>query len=251
LKNVLELLSNIAFIIFLQAAVLIPLTVSVFFIRQWIIRGVQRIRYQQKQKKFERYDMDLANIPEDLHDIIPYAKKFGMVDSQERLKHQDEIPPEQKRNFALAVRGKEDEILDWLRGIYPNYSKEALAFAFMLKSLKDMHLLVDYTESSGPEIEAYANVKPAPITKRVVYYQPRPKNRIEKFIYDLFSGVIIVVIFPVFYYFIGKLWYVFSPEDESVVAFGIICTLASLFSWITFGAASHMIKRVWKLFMYY
>ncbi len=187
--------------------------------------------------------MDLSRIPESLHYLIPFAKEFGTADAQQRLKHHGEISVEQKRDFVRAVRGKEDEIIQWLKTIYPFYSKEATAFAYLLKSMSEMRLMVEPITIAEPGIDRYVKEVPSGITNRLTYYQPRPKTWIEKFIYDFFSWLIIVIISPFYYFLIAKIWSVFSPGEDSTLAFGIICTLAMLLSWFTYQAAKWAIKR--------
>jgi hypothetical protein len=250
MSNNSDAISQIIFIVTLQIVLLISLTIIAFGVRQLIIRGIRKIRFRQKQKILEQYHMDLLQIPESLHGLIPYAKEFGDVDSQKRKKHQEEVTLDHKRAFARAIRGKEEEILHWLKTTYPGYTKETIAYAFMLKSLKEMNLLIEYQAYSDSGVEVYANGIPTAMTKRIIYYQPRPKNRIEKFVYDLFTAIIATIISPFYYYFIIKIWTVFSPHEKSVTAFGIICTLAGLFSLFTFKLASWVIKRVWKQISY-
>ncbi len=244
-----EVISGILTIAFIQALILIPLTILALFIRQWVIRRIRKIRYQQKQKLFSKYDMDLSRIPEGLHYLIPYAKEFGTADTQQRLKHHEEISAEQKRDFVRAVRGKEDEIIQWLKAIYPFYSKEATAFAYVLKSMSEMRLMVEPITMAEPGIDLYVKEVRSGITNRLTYYQPKPQTWIEKLIYDIFSWLVTVILFPLYYFLIAKIWSIFSPGEDSTVAFGIICTLAVLLSLFTYHAAKWAIKRVMlKLF---
>jgi hypothetical protein len=61
----------------------------------------------------------MFQIPENLHGLIPYAKEFGISNKVERQKYHEVVPPLNKMNFVRAVRGKENEILPWLRRIHP------------------------------------------------------------------------------------------------------------------------------------
>jgi hypothetical protein len=249
MDKIFALILQLAFILGIQISLLIPLTILAIFIRKMAVRGIRKIKYRQKLKTYEKYGLDLFQIPESLHSLIPYAIQFGAMDSQKRKDNQGKATLEEKRAFARVIRGKESEIHNWLKAIYPDYSKEAQLFAFMIVSLYELNLLVDYQPSFFSSVEVYAGATSAPIKKRMIYYQPRPKSWIEKFFYNLISGIIVAIIFPVFYYLIAKAWSVFSPDEETVVAFGIICTLAALFSLFTFNSASWAIKRVWKQYI--
>lgn len=250
MKTIFEFIFDIALVVLIQASVLIPLTILAFFVRQWIIRWIRGFRYRKKKKLLDKFGMDLFQIPESLHNLTPYAEEFGIVDHQDRMKYQEGVTIDNKQAFMRAIRGKEDEILQWLKSVYPYYSKEAVAFAFMLKSMSEMNLLVDYQISSEPGIVVHQYAASHLPMTRMLYYQQRPKNRAEKFVYDLFSNVIATIIFPVFYFLIAKAWSVFSSNEESVVAFGIICTLAFLLSLSTFKSASWIIKGFWNHLAY-
>lgn len=243
MDKIIEIISSLSFVIILQAAVIIPLTILALWLRQWIILGVRKVRYAQKQKRYEKYGFDLLQIPEDLHTLIPFAKEFGIADSQDRKKRQEEVTSDQKMAFVRAVRGKEDEIVQWLKAIYPHISIEASAYAYMLKSMSEMDLLVEYHSNTLSDVNDFTGAAPLAPKARIIFYQPRPKNGVEKFVYDLFMQVIAVIIFPVFYFMIAKVWALFSPREESVVAFGIICTLAGLLSIFTIKSAAWVIKR--------
>jgi hypothetical protein len=160
MEKFIEVISNLTFVIILQASVIIPLTVLALWLRHWIVYGIRKVRYAQKLKLYKKFGFDLLQIPENLHSLIPFAKEFGDADSRERVKHQSEVTFDQKQAFVRAVRGKEDEIVQWLNAIFPHTSIEASAYAYMLKSMSEMNLLVEYHSSTVSDVNAFTGAAP-------------------------------------------------------------------------------------------
>lgn len=89
--------------------------------------------------------LDASKVPEDLVDLIPFARKWGIEDDLIREDVQSKSSQKEKQALADALRGRNARITEWLdaqpKGA--QMTDEAAAFMYMQLGLDEMGLLVD------------------------------------------------------------------------------------------------------------
>ena len=93
---------------------------------------------------YDQIEIDPANVPEDLRDLIPIAEAWGIGDDVIRGDHGESASPEQKERFKAALTGRTARVTEWLDafGTEP-MSEEAGVFMYMLEALDEMGLWPD------------------------------------------------------------------------------------------------------------
>lgn len=78
--------------------------------------------------------LDSSRIPEELHQLIPLAQKFGIADDLEREKLVAKSLPSELKQLKLEVAANDSALDLWLAGNEaqgPTFSDEYIAFSAM------------------------------------------------------------------------------------------------------------------------
>jgi hypothetical protein len=99
-------------------------------------------------------EIDAAQVPEHLRDLIPMAQKWGIGDDIIRSDCEDKSTEKERTEFQKVLRGRTEEVESWLDsappGEFPN--DQAVPFMYMLLALDEMGIWPDppsTTESDG------------------------------------------------------------------------------------------------------
>ncbi len=102
------------------------------------------------QKKYGWYvenwvppEFDLANVPSELHDLIPLARRWGINCDITRHDAGEKVSREELAEVAALLEGRHKQIYSWLYSDKGN-SREASTFSFLL--------IFEMEEANGPGI---------------------------------------------------------------------------------------------------
>jgi hypothetical protein len=90
--------------------------------------------------------LDTARIPSSLHELIPYAEKWGVSDDTIREELLTSTPPRQLRDVLDKVTELAAPLSEWLGGIEARSSmpsKEYVAFSALRMFADDLRSLLD------------------------------------------------------------------------------------------------------------
>ena len=93
-----------------------------------------RAKYREFVDSVERQTLDSGNVPEALHQYIPYAEVWGVADDLEREELVNRAPEEAKADVRRVIEEIDDELDEWLVGPEAeaaNPSQEYVAFSAM------------------------------------------------------------------------------------------------------------------------
>jgi len=93
---------------------------------------------------YDQLDIDPANVPEDLRDLIPIAEQWGIGDDVIRGDYGESASEEQKARFKAALTGRTTRVTEWLDSFGTELmSEEAGVFMYMLEALDELGLWPD------------------------------------------------------------------------------------------------------------
>ena len=93
---------------------------------------------------YEQVEIDPANVPEDLRDLIPIAEQWGIGDDVIRSDYGGSAPDEEKARFKSAMTGRTTRVTEWLDSFGTELmSEEAGVFMYMLEALDELGLWPD------------------------------------------------------------------------------------------------------------
>jgi hypothetical protein len=82
---------------------------------------------------------DPSHVPEDLRDLVPLARKWGIGDDVERAKLIESASAEELQALQEAVSPKSARIAEWLDSFPQNaLSNEAAAFMYLLEVVDEL-----------------------------------------------------------------------------------------------------------------
>lgn len=94
-----------------------------------------------------RPDINIApeNVPENLHDLIPMAEKWGIGDDVIRDDFEGKTTDSEREAFKSKLKGRTAEVTAWLDSFKDGFemSEEAGHFMYMLEALDEMGLWPD------------------------------------------------------------------------------------------------------------
>jgi hypothetical protein len=225
------------FLLFVIACVIviIPLSAALMLARTWVIRKVSRWRLRRKYHHYASFGLNPLLVPRSLVELIPIAAPWRIEDENAIREMKDTLSPRQKARIARTIKGHEGFIARWLKTPRMKDTLEAKAFGRLVQTVYGWGLLVEPSVSTGFPIEAASVHYPLPEGQwPLIRYAPRPRTFLEKILYDLFSGVIVVLIFPVCYYLCAKTWDVALPTyhpDYGIAVVSISGSILALIFW--------------------
>ncbi len=85
------------------------------------------------------------NVPENLHDLIPMAEKWGIGDDVIRDDFEEKTSEAEKEEFKNKLKGRTADVTAWLDSFEDglDMSEEAGHFMYMLEALDEMGLWPD------------------------------------------------------------------------------------------------------------
>jgi hypothetical protein len=88
------------------------------------------------------FDFDAANVPEELRDIAPLAKRWGIGDDALRSDALERASAEERETLRRAVQAHGTEITNWLDSFDSgaNMPNEAAAFMYMQLAVEELPL---------------------------------------------------------------------------------------------------------------
>jgi len=137
------------------AMLVIVAAVVIFRYRCRRMRHGEILPANEMQKKYGLYaenrpdiNIDPMKVPENLHDLIPMAEKWGVPDDIIRSDIEEKASDMEKEAFRAKLKGRTRQVTDWLDsyGEEQTMSKEAGYFMFMLEALDEMGLWPDSLE---------------------------------------------------------------------------------------------------------
>ena len=99
-----------------------------------------QVWYGEFYEQGSRQNLNAANVPEGLRQLLPYAAFWGISDDWTREDLVAAAPEDVKRNLASLVNRFDDQFDDWLAGPEadsPPFSREYIAFT-ALRMAADM-----------------------------------------------------------------------------------------------------------------
>lgn len=108
--------------------------------------------HEELQKKYNLYaenrpkiELNKKNVPEDLHDLIPLAEKWGIGDDIIRNDFQEKSSDKEKQELKTSLNGRITRINDWLDSFDNDkeMSDEAAVFLYMMSGLDEMRLVIE------------------------------------------------------------------------------------------------------------
>lgn len=107
--------------------------------------GELQRKYGRTAESRPDIEIDPANVPESLRDLIPMAEKWGIGDDVIRSDFEAKATQAEKDEFRNLVRGRTAAVTAWLDsfGADKPMSDEAVAFMYMLEALDESGLWPD------------------------------------------------------------------------------------------------------------
>lgn len=102
--------------------------------------GVMQKKYNLYAENRPDIQIDPANVPTKLRDLIPMAEMWGIGDDIIRGDFCKKASVEEKQSLFQAVRGRTDQINKWLDSFQSSMTSDAAAFMYMLLALDEMGL---------------------------------------------------------------------------------------------------------------
>lgn len=98
-------------------------------------------KYHLTIENYQPIHLDSKNVPEQFHDLIPLAEKWGIEDDVIRDDFENKVSDEEKLFFKQTLYGRTKAINHWIdsfgRG---KMTDEAGAFLFMLEALEELRV---------------------------------------------------------------------------------------------------------------
>ncbi len=89
-------------------------------------------------------NLDPAQVPQDLRDLIPFAEEWGIGDDVIRSDVEEAASEQEKERFSQGLEGRTARITEWLDSFGTELmSDEAAAFMYMLSALDEMEAWPD------------------------------------------------------------------------------------------------------------
>jgi hypothetical protein len=106
--------------------------------------GELRDRLDTSLEAYAQIEIDPANVPDDLRDLIPFAEQWGIGDDVLRADYEEAASAEEKARFKAALTGRTARITEWLDSFGTELmSEEAGMFMYMLEALDEQGLWPD------------------------------------------------------------------------------------------------------------
>ena len=106
--------------------------------------GELRDRTGASVEEYAQVEIDPANVPEDLRDLIPIARQWGIGDDVIRGDYGDSASEEERQRFKAALTGRTARVTEWLDSFGTELmSEEAGVFMYMLEALDEQGLWPD------------------------------------------------------------------------------------------------------------
>ncbi len=237
----------IDFLLFVGACILviIPSSVGIFFLRSWLVRKLSISRLKKKYQRLSAYGLNPFLVPERLHHLIPLASKWGISD-REKLDYLIQIiTSEQKMEISRALRGCEQILCYWLKISESKDTPERQSFMRFANTAKGLGLLSVSlnTEIVPIGIRTYRET-PNDQQEKQIYYAPRPRTRIERFIYGLFTAILFILMVPVGYFIAASGWNLIFPDYHPDFGIAIVSISAGIFPIFCLNISKQIFQRV-------
>ncbi len=106
--------------------------------------GEMKAKYGLTAENRPTIRIEPSKVPENLHDLIPMAERWGVGDDIIRDDLEEKASKEQKQDFREKMTGRTDDVTAWLDSFSDGImSDEAGHFMYMLSALDEMGLWTD------------------------------------------------------------------------------------------------------------
>ncbi len=203
---------------------------------------IHQAQIRRLVRKYAPFGLDPLRIPVRLHQAIPLAARWAAMNASQRQEAVKGLSPDDKIELTRLLRGKEQLIRDWNRLPVSAGAKEARAFAILLSIVEDLGLIV-LPESNEEQLAPVEAAIPAPYPGQRIYYVPQPKTWLEKTVEGLMDTSIYLVLCPIYFWMLVKIWVILLPGVESGAGIALVSIGAALLSLSTVRLVRNLLAR--------
>ena len=104
-----------------------------------------KAKYNITSKNYKPPKLDPEKVPEQLHDLLPLAAKWGIGDDIIRSDFEENAPASEKEELKKTLTGRMAEITEWLDSFNDDHtmSDEAACFMYMQLGVTEMGMWPD------------------------------------------------------------------------------------------------------------